>query len=337
MSILPQVGLAVSGMLSIISTACLILIYTFKKSSRTYAFKLVLPLFIFDLIWSLNIVIPVFYNLADPDAIINMPLCRIQATIKLFTMLGSFFTTVTISWSLYSFIIHRKPIKSKNPHLYFSKYTVVLPLFFSIVPLALDRYNRLQPIENVMCFLSLSEEDGSTDYLGILLRVFLYYTPFVIVLIFDMFSVIRIYSFFHKNKIETSDKRDIRNLMLYPIVLFLSWIWIIIERVTEVIKNEDVEWLNNIDLSFATLNGCLNALVYGYISLDPFQHLRRKDKSDESSLDSSQLVSEERDTTKCHYNKNNENNHDGYEYKCNTKQSEDFSLTFHVNPQEESD
>lgn len=74
--------------------------------------------------------------------------------------------------------------------------------------------------------------------------------------------------------------------MLYPIVLFFSWIWIIIERVTEVIKNEDVGWLNDMDLALATLNGFLNALVYGYISLDPFQFFRKK-TGEESSLDSS--------------------------------------------------
>lgn len=133
MTVLPQIGLAVSGMLSLISTLCLILIYVFKKKSRTYGFRLVLPLFVFDLLWSINIVLPTFFLFVDTDAVINSSLCRLQGTIKLFSMLGSFFSTVAISWSLYTFIIRRKPIKSKNPTEYFAKYTILLPLFLSIM------------------------------------------------------------------------------------------------------------------------------------------------------------------------------------------------------------
>ena len=155
-------------------------------------------------------------------------------------------------------------------------------LLFIIRPLALDRYDRLNPLSNVMCFLVLRTSSG-TDYLGIAVRIVFYDLPFFVVLLFHVYAVWRIIKHYYKNKGDTVE-RSVCHLVMYPIVLFLSWIWIIIERFFEVMYyNEQIAWLNKIDLSLATLNGFLNALVYGYISIDPFGFFR-KDNNSESLI-----------------------------------------------------
>jgi len=132
-NILSEIGLAICGSLSMISTTILILYYIFNKKMRTFGFRLVLPLFVFDFIWSFNVGVPTFISLIDSSEMMYQPLCRIQGTSKLFSMLASFFSTATISWSIYTFIIRKKPIKTKNPITYFVRYIIILPLFLAIM------------------------------------------------------------------------------------------------------------------------------------------------------------------------------------------------------------
>lgn len=65
-------------------------------------------------------------------------------------------------------------------------------------------------------------------------------------------------------------------------VLFISWVGIILERFLTDLTNDDIEWLNKVDLTFSTLNGFLNALVYGFISVSPFKFMKAKENHDEN-------------------------------------------------------
>ena len=132
-NILSEIGLAVCGSLSMISTTILILYYILNKKMRTFGFRLVLPLFVFDFIWSFNVGVPTYIFLIDSSEMMYLPLCRLQGTFKLFSMLASFFSTAAISWSIYTFIIRKKPIKTKDPINYFARYIIILPLFLAIM------------------------------------------------------------------------------------------------------------------------------------------------------------------------------------------------------------
>lgn len=127
-----------------------------------------------------------------------------------------------------------------------------------------------------MCFLVTREDNDRRDYLGIFLRLFLCYIPFCLVLLFDVFTVLRIYIYFYKNKMNFHEK-DIRNLALYPLVLFLSWIGVIIKVIMEVFNYSGYSLIDVLDIPFATLNGFLNAIVYGYISINPFKLFQKKE------------------------------------------------------------
>ena len=72
-----QITLTVSSILSLLATSALLLYYARNKKRRTYGFRLVIPLFFFDFLWSLNILIPVIFLYIDPEYIIDEPWCRI--------------------------------------------------------------------------------------------------------------------------------------------------------------------------------------------------------------------------------------------------------------------
>jgi len=136
---------------------------------------------------------------------------------------------------------------------------------------------------------------------------------------------------------------DIKTLMLYPVILFFSWIWIIIERVAEIftIDNDsnNNSWLNHMDLSFATLNGFLNALVYGFISLDIFGLFTKRTNSDfslKSDADSGDGLSIESSklSTPMLTPSNSKNNNN---ISQSPTLSEECSLQFHVNPLDEGE
>ena len=103
-----------------------------------------------------------------------------------------------------------------------------------------------------------------------------------------MYVVYSIHNYFKINNINYHQMQDIKTLMMYPGILFFSWIWIIIERVTEIFTtDDDSSWLNHMDLSLATLNGFLNALVYGFISLDIFNLFSGRSNSELNDLSDS--------------------------------------------------
>ena len=136
---------------------------------------------------------------------------------------------------------------------------------------------------------------------------------------------------------------DIKTLMLYPVILFFSWIWIIIERVAEIFMIDDDSnnnsWLNHMDLSFATLNGFLNALVYGFISLDIFGLFTKRTNSD-FSLQSEASLSEGLSMESSKLNTpmlTPSNTKDNNNISQSPTLSEEYSLKFHVNPQDEGE
>ncbi|KAL4448712.1 hypothetical protein ABPG74_012801 [Tetrahymena malaccensis] len=268
-----EIILFVCLLLTLISTGMLIAYFILKEEQRTYSFKLVLPIFVFDFIWALNVAVPMIYYFVSPDSVISEFACNFQGIVKLFTTNGSFFSALAISWTLYTFLIRKVPIQTKNPIIYFSGYTIVLPLIISFIPLFFNRYGYIQPIEQVMCFLILDESPGQTDYLGIIFRTSFYYMTFIIVLFLDIYYVGKICCRYYQNRNNEQEQfpKEVRNLALYPSILLLSWIWLIAERVIESLNGgNEISWLNKFDLHFVALNGFLNAIVYGYLSINPF-------------------------------------------------------------------
>lgn len=116
-----------------------------------------------------------------------------------------------------------------------------------------------------MCFLQINaEKSGGYDTIGIILRLFLLDIPFFAVFSFEIFAVVKITKIMRAEQRVIYRNSDFANLILYPIVLFISWFCVVLSRLAEGF-NLNIDLLSKINLPFASLNGFFNALIYGYI------------------------------------------------------------------------
>ncbi|KAL4429233.1 hypothetical protein ABPG74_022113 [Tetrahymena malaccensis] len=263
------ISLFLCSLLSCISTGILIFYFLYSQESRTYAFKLVFSIFIFDFILSLNYLCPLLYLIIDENAQIGDAICKIQGFFKLLGTNGMFFSSLVISWVLYSYFIRKKQIKFKNPIIHYSKFTIALPLLIATIPLITDNYNHTEPLKDVMCFLIVKSYDqGSYDTTGMVLKIILSFVPFATTIFLELFFVLRVLYQFYKNKDQLS-LVNIKSLILYPSILIISWIWIMFERFYELITDgNQIYWLNLFDLQLGVLNGFFNSIVYGFLSIN---------------------------------------------------------------------
>ncbi|KAL4472527.1 hypothetical protein ABPG74_018476 [Tetrahymena malaccensis] len=255
--------------LSVLSSLILIGYYIFQQKARTLAFSLVLPIFLYDFLLLFDFFIPLMIYFINPDTVISKPLCMLQGQLKLFRTNGTFFSTLAICWTLYSFFIKKKCLKFKNgPIFYFSPFTFILPLLISVIPITNDRYSNANPFQQVMCVIvSLKYPDGELDYFGIIQKLILSYVPFFVTIILEVFIIVRIFINFRKNE-QVIDINEIKYLVLYPLFLALSQVWILYQRFYEMITNGDqIDWLNSFDLQMVQINGFMNAIIYGVLSL----------------------------------------------------------------------
>ncbi|KAL4499893.1 hypothetical protein ABPG72_015242 [Tetrahymena utriculariae] len=255
--------------LSVLSSLILIGYYFFQQKARTLAFSLVLPIFLYDFLLFFDYFIPLIIYFINPDTVISKPLCMLQGQLKLFRTNGTLFSTLAICWTLYSFFIKKKPLKFKNqPIFYFSPFTFVLPLLISVIPLTNDRYSNANPLSQVMCIIIfLKYPNGEVDYFGIIQKLILSYVPFLGTIILQIYIIVRIFIHFRKND-QVIDINEIKYLILYPLFLALSQVWILYQRFYEMVTNgNQIDWLNTFDLQMVQINGFMNAIIYGVLSL----------------------------------------------------------------------
>ncbi|KAL4470666.1 hypothetical protein ABPG72_001777 [Tetrahymena utriculariae] len=278
------ISLFLCSLLSCTSTGILIFYFLYSQESRTYAFKLVFSIFLFDFILSLNYLCPLLYLLIDQNAQIGDVICRIQGFIKLLGTNGMLFSSLVISWVLFSYFIRKKQIKFKNPIIHYSKFTMVLPLILSSIPLITNNYNHTEPLKDVMCFLIVKSYDkGSYDTIGMVQKIILSFVPFVTTIFLEVFFVLSVFYQFYKNK-DQIYQVNIKSLILYPSILIISWIWIMFERFYELITDgNQISWLNQFDLQLGVLNGFFNSIVYGFLSINLCP---KHDKSDIKCIES---------------------------------------------------
>ncbi|EAR83503.1 G protein coupled glucose receptor regulating Gpa2 protein (macronuclear) [Tetrahymena thermophila SB210] len=272
------ISLLLCSILSCTSTGILIFYFFYSQQSRTYAFKLVFSIFIFDFILSFDYLCPLLYLLIDQNAKIGDVVCKIQGFVKLLATNGMFFSSLVISWVLYSYFIRKKQIKYKNPIIHYSKFTIALPLIISLIPLITGNYDHTEPLKDVMCFLIVkSYDEGSYDTTGMVLKIALSFIPFVTTIFLELFFVLRIlYQFYINN--DQVYLVNIKNLILYPSILIISWIWIMFERFYELVTDGDqINWLNSFDLQLGVLNGFFNSIVYGFLSINLCHSLEKSE------------------------------------------------------------
>ncbi|EAR95511.1 transmembrane protein, putative (macronuclear) [Tetrahymena thermophila SB210] len=269
-----EILFGVGSFLSLTFTTFLILVYIFGSYPRTFAFHLVFMVCLNNFIWSFAVFPAIFFDLITEDAYLNTYLCNIQAFLMCFSTNSGFFYVISISSSLVRTIIKKEDISEamRNPLKYYGPLNILLPLIMAIIPITVRRYDHLAPFENVQCYLIVN---GLQDVVGLLLRIIIFYAPYIFAITYQICTIVRILSFIKKSSsLNNSEVNEIKTLILYPIILCLTQSWLIISRTFEIFADIKIEWLNHINLFFFSLEGFLNVLVYGIISLDICKGIR---------------------------------------------------------------
>lgn len=142
-----EISFLLSSALSTVSTGILVAYFLLVPSSRTYSFQLVFPVFFYDFIIGLNYLIPIVYYYSSSDPHISGTLCKIEGFIKLFMTNSTFFTILTVSYTLYKFLTKKSTKRVSNPIVAYAPFTFVLPMMLALVPLFFDRYQQIPPLE----------------------------------------------------------------------------------------------------------------------------------------------------------------------------------------------
>ncbi|KAL4464704.1 hypothetical protein ABPG74_011265 [Tetrahymena malaccensis] len=269
-----EILFGVGSFLSLIFTTFLILIYIFGSYPRTFAFHLVFMVCLNNFVWSIAVFPAIFLDLITEDAYLNTYLCNIQAFLMCFSTNSGFFYVISISSSLVKTIIKKEDISNamRNPLKYYAPINILLPFAMAIIPITVRKYDHLPPFENVQCYLIVNDLQ---DTVGLLLRLFIFYAPYIFAITYQICTIVRILSFIKKSSsLNSSEVNEIKTLILYPFILCLTQSWLIISRTFEIFAGIKIDWLNHVDLFFFSLEGFLNVLVYGIISLDICRGIR---------------------------------------------------------------
>ena len=142
-----ELSILLSSALTTVSTGILIIYFLASPRSRTYSFQLVFPVFLYDFVIGVNYLVPIIYYYSSSDPQISSVMCKIEAFIKLFMTNSTFFTTITISYTLYVYLTKKRHTRINNPIMYYAPITFLLPMIIALVPLFFDRYQQTPPLE----------------------------------------------------------------------------------------------------------------------------------------------------------------------------------------------
>mmetsp|Transcript_22616 Transcript_22616/g.40711 ORF Transcript_22616/g.40711 Transcript_22616/m.40711 type:complete len:297 (-) Transcript_22616:58-948(-) len=240
--------------LSIVSCLFVVILYFWLEDLRQFTFRLVAYLATADILKGIGMLLP-------PD---DATMCMIQAIINVYFEFCSFLWVAVISYVMLNVIVHRD-IDIQRKETKFLLFCSLLPLFASVLPAILGNYGYAEG----WCFIA---DSGGGFVEGTVTRVIVFYLPLYIVLIYCGY----IYHQVHKEIAEHtrvtsthdtsfSERRSILyKLYLYPVVLFFSYALVTVYR----IYNFSTDGAQNFPLAFVSaffmsMNGLLNALVYG--------------------------------------------------------------------------
>lgn len=243
----------IGGILSIpslIGAFFVIVVYLRFPDIRNFALKLVFFNAICDFSTSI-------FNLFmwSPDLETGKPLCTLQAWGQ------SFFYTSSIFWSmLIAFTIHMAFLREDarfTPSEVGSNikfYYLVgwgIPLILSILPFTTNSYG----LSGGWCWIPYgSPENSAWRVLQLYLWVWCAWG-------YSLYVYVRV---IQKLKARSDDSIRVRQIMYYPLVLVLCWLFPSIHRIYETFTDGDeVLFLNLANTISATLFGFFNAIVYG--------------------------------------------------------------------------
>ncbi|OMJ77238.1 hypothetical protein SteCoe_23236 [Stentor coeruleus] len=244
----------VSNSLSILGNIFICAVYFKFQNLRTFPFKLVLILSIFDILNSIGFLIPT-YSSEDSDLT-----CKIQSLVLNFSTLASVLWAVIIAFCLY-YIIVKSRLYIENYIKYYIGSVVIICSIVSAVPFITDTYGATAG----WCWiLQTGKYDGAFYE-----RYFSFFIPLWLLIIISVVLYILI-----SRRLSQSDDSDNtrsafnKKLKFYPMILILCFLPFTIKGVLEhfrvdfVMKND--YYFTMVTATFRGFYGLLNAFVYGF-------------------------------------------------------------------------
>lgn len=243
-----------ANLLSILGSLFIITLFLSFSSLKKFAFTLIVVLSILDLFNSIAFTIPTFNSRSWS------PECQAQAILSnFFTLLGVFWAGY-IALSLY-FILAKNQI---FPEKYWKHSLIILTILClvnTIIPIITNSYGTVAG----WCWI---EQSGKLDA-GFYERNFLFFIPLWLTIFFIILLYIAVLRVLKNNfNDEVTIKSLNKKLTYYPIILIFCFLPYTIKAMLElnevwIVVEYEVE-LTVIAGVFRSLNGFLNALVYGF-------------------------------------------------------------------------
>ena len=258
------------GISSLASFSVVLLIVMFRKY-HFFVQRLILYLSLASLVNGLSEVLQAAYQ--HPTTRLERDYCTITAFLNQISDWSVYLSTLTITIHLYVKAVHNRKIKQEAVCLIL---IFVFPLSFNWVPFINNTYGEAGP----WCWIRLYNEDCTKDKFGRMMRIILWFIPSNAVLI----SIIALYTIMiivlrhekHKYKGHYDPQREmdwkmkireVRILILYPVMLLLTETPAIVNRSIELLTNkDDIPALWFFQAFFSPLQGGLVCLAY---ALDP--------------------------------------------------------------------
>lgn len=245
-----QVISSCSSILSFLGALFITIMYTCNKHLRGFGFRLIFYLALSDLICGFGHLLN-FRFLSSP----SKALCITQAFIINFAGLSSILWTTVIAYTVYK-IVSRPYFYYRRYEKYYLLYAYAFPFVLSLIPFITDDYGE----GSGWCWIRLYEDDNGKQDLYIVFIEF--YGPLWVAFFFNLFTYWRASVVVRGLLKDCHELNLINKLHYYPMVLIFCWSLGTFNRIY-IFFQEPVYWVSCIHAVLGTVQGFLNAVLYG--------------------------------------------------------------------------
>ncbi|CAD8072296.1 unnamed protein product [Paramecium sonneborni] len=291
--------------LSIAGSALMLTHLFFFDNLKVFAQRIVACLSISDCIYAFGLLLYVEPSFEGYD----VTRCIIQGTLTQFATICAFLWSTSISYFLYISIT-----KGQKELIYFERYEkfifaigFAIPLLMAIIPLFFQSYAPTPQKVPATCSISSNDQEKSIEMnrsLSLYLNLTLFYLPLLSSVLISVYFILRTY--FKTKRIKSSyellnkqiniQQKFARNLILYPLALFICWLPSQIIFLIFVFKNNWIEqiqqdyfvsqtgpyyYIRIAQYGISFLQGFFNSLVYWFNS---YQMRKRLDSLERENL-----------------------------------------------------
>lgn len=238
---------------SLLGSLFVILVYTCFKSSRNFAYKLILQISISDLIYCTSHFLREksrFHLGLEAGA-----LCTTQGFLVNFGTMSSFMWAFIVAWALYyTVVLQRFDLQKKFKELAYYGYGV--PFLMSLIPLLTGDY---APV-GYRCWITLEHNSAR----GEALRFLLLYVPLWAIVCFNSVSYYKVKKFLDQYMASGPERSFVRRLRAYPLILGLCWFGATVHSIYILFHCEKrYNFFDALSVGMSGLTGYFNAIAYG--------------------------------------------------------------------------